>query len=137
MDMDNKPNNRKFSEIIPSRDLLDKSRLSKKYWWLNDEMECIKKLSTRFKDLENSRRFPLSTPHSTAIPGLLMATHGMTPVISGSSRLLAYPLSIHLESQGANSGVQPLEAAPPVLSSKMHCYVPVVVGRVIIIFLFK
>lgn len=54
-EMYNKPNSRSFSEIIPSCDLSDKFRLTKKYWWLNDELECIKRLSTRFKDLEQDR----------------------------------------------------------------------------------
>lgn len=48
--INNNPNKLKYSKSIPDIDTNDKSRLHSKYWWLNSRLECIKKLSTRFKN---------------------------------------------------------------------------------------
>lgn len=43
------PRKLKYSKTIPDVDINDRTRLLNKYWWLNKRLECIKKLTTRFK----------------------------------------------------------------------------------------
>lgn len=45
----NNQSNLSYSKTIPDRDINDRTRLTKKYWWLDTSQEIIKKLATRFK----------------------------------------------------------------------------------------
>lgn len=40
--------NPRYSTALPKKDIMDFSRLSKKYWWISNENNCIQKLRKRY-----------------------------------------------------------------------------------------